>query len=629
MAEGFPPAGDNTGSSGGRGIGKDSVDPHQESSALRTRSRREGRSAISAGIGAGISRRSMLVSGATAVAAAGGTGYLLLHGGGGSGAGAASTVLSTENTAVDSASVMGSSAGVAAASGSSKAVAAAGASAKTSAGSASTVDAAGTAGTAGSASSSGTMAAAAVKKIKVDHDLLIGRATYGRTPASDRSIDRLGPAAWLERQLHPAKIKDPKGQSVDAQFPDLKWSIGQARSHLKVGAWDVMMDVSAHHLGRAMFSSRELYEVMVDFWSNHLNIACPSGDVWDTRHRFQIDVIRKNALGSFDDMLLASAFHPSMLTFLDGTNSTKDAPNENYAREVLELHTVGVNGGYTEKDIQRSALLLTGWTFWDGKRAYDPNRHHTGRVKAFGFTIANADAAKGPSAQRKYLLFLAHHPKTARNIATKLATHFVSDNPPKSLVTKLAKVYTKNGTAIVPVLRALFSSPEFAASSGEKIRRPMEQMVASARAIGVKNGANSKALMDMYYIVKDAGHGPLGWSMPNGYSDKAESWQSPASALQVFNATTAMVHGWWPTKMGLPGPEKLLSTKPTTRTAVITAVGKKIFGRNPGKRERAAAVKLLAGTKLPTKFTAGSWEQHETIALTATLFLSAPAHLSV
>jgi hypothetical protein len=117
--------------------------------------------------------------------------------------------------------------------------------------------------------------------------------------------------------------------------------------------------------------------------------------------------------------------------------------------------------------------------------------------------------------------------------------------------------------------------------------------------------------------------------MPNGYPDKAESWQSPAAALQVFNSTTAMVHGWWPTKMGLPGPEKLLSTKPTTRAAVITAVGKKVFGRSPGKRERAAAVKLLAGTKIPASFKAGSWEQHETISLTATLFLSAPAHLSV
>ncbi|GLY17871.1 DUF1800 domain-containing protein [Kineosporia rhizophila] len=608
MTEGFPPAGENTGDQAGQKVSA------ENSSAPLTRPRRTSAPARPL-VAAGVSRRSMLVSGATAVAAAGGTGYLLMRGGG-SGSATAAATLTTEQAVAGSAST---GAGLTTSAGTGAAVSSSGASATVLHGSSKAATLTGTTGA----------AAAAKKKIKVDADLLIGRATYGRTVASDRSIERLGASAWLERQLRPAKIKDPKGQAVDAQFPDLRWSIAQTRSGLKVGAWDVMMDVCANHLGRALFSSRELYEVMVDFWSNHLNIACPSSDVWDTRHRYQIDVVRKHALGSFEDLLLASAFHPAMLTFLDAANSTKDAPNENYARELLELHTVGVNGGYTEKDIQRSALLLTGWTFWDGKRKYEPQRHYTGRIKAYGFSIANADAAKGQVAQRKYLRYLARHPKTARNIATKLATHFVSDSPPKSLVTSLAKVYTKNDTAIVPVLRALFSSPEFAASSGEKIRRPMEQVVASARAIGVKNGSNGKALLDLYYVVKDAGHGPLGWSMPNGYADRAASWQSPAGALQVFNSTTAMVHGWWPSKMSLPGPEKLLGKKPTTRAGVITAVGKKIFGRNPTKRERSAAVTLLNGTKLPKTFNANSWEQHETIALTATLFLSAPAHLSV
>ncbi|GAB3238924.1 DUF1800 domain-containing protein [Kineosporia babensis] len=619
MTEGFPLAGENTGGQGGRVV---SANSSVGSPAPLARPRRERRPLVRKPLAAsGVSRRSMLVSGATAVAAAGGTGYLLMRGG------SSSPVLPAQNAAAGGS-------GSVAAGGSSmagEALSAAEASGAGAAADASGVGAAagrGTSRAAAGAAGTGSVAAAK-KKIKVDPDLLIGRATYGRTAASDRSIERLGASAWLERQLRPAKIKDPKGQAVDAQFPDLKWSIAQARAGLEVGSWDLMMDVCTHHLGRALFSSRELFEVMVDFWSNHLNIACPGGDVWDTRHRYQIDVIRKHALGTFEDLLLASAFHPAMLTFLDGTNSSKEAPNENYAREVLELHTVGVNGGYTEKDIQRSALLLTGWTFWDGKRKYEPQRHHTGRIKAFGFSIANADAAKGPVAQRKYLRHLARHPKTARNIATKLATHFVSDSPPKSLIDSLAKVYTKHGTAIGPVLRALFTSPEFAASSGEKIRRPMEQVVASARVLGVKNGSNAKALTDMYYIVKDAGHGPLGWSMPNGYADRASAWQSPAGALQVFNSTTAMVHGWWPTKMQLPGPEKLLAKKPTTRAGVITAVGKKVFGRGPTERERSAAVTLLNGTKLPKTFNADSWEQHESIALTATLFLSAPAHLSV
>ncbi|MBT0772090.1 DUF1800 domain-containing protein [Kineosporia sp. J2-2] len=608
MAEGFPAGGNHTGPGGDSATGNGSAEPLQKSPAPAFRSRRQSRELA----GAGLSRRSMMVSGATAVAAAGGTGYLLLRGGSGEAAASASTALSGQT---------------------STAAGSTGAATSASAGSTASSAGAGTAATPSGAAATKAAAAGtttkAAKKITVDPDLLLGRASYGRTAASAQLIGKLGASAWLERQLKPASISDPGGQAVDAQFPDLRWSIAQARKGMKIGAWDVMQDVCGHHLGRALFSSRELFEVMVDFWANHLNIACPSSEVWDTRHRFQIDVIRKHALGSFEDMLLASAFHPSMLTFLDGTNSSKASPNENYAREVLELHTVGVNGGYTEKDIQRSALLLTGWTFWEGKLTYDPNRHYTGQIKAFGFSSANSDASKGPVTQRKYLRHLANHPKTAKNIATKLATHFVSDSPPQSLVTKLAQVYTQNDTAIVPVLRALFGSAEFAASSGEKIRRPMEQLVASARVIGVKNGSSSKALMDVYYLSKEAGHAPLGWSMPNGFPDVAESWQSPASALQVFNTTTAMVHGWWPNKMTLPGPEKLLSTKPTTRAAVITAAGKKVFGRTPTARERSAANTLLTGTKLGTSFSAGSWDQKETIALTVSLFLSAPAHLSV
>ncbi len=137
-----------------------------------------------------------------------------------------------------------------------------------------------------------------------------------------------------------------------------------------------MQDTVALHLGRAMVSNRQLLEVMVDFWANHLNITCPSGDVWDTRHRYQIDVLRKHALGNFESMLVASAVHPAMLVYLNNAQSTGQNPNENYARELLELHTVGVDGGYTERDVQRSALLLTGWSVEQSKTRFDPNRHY-------------------------------------------------------------------------------------------------------------------------------------------------------------------------------------------------------------------------------------------------------------
>ena len=195
-------------------------------------------------------------------------------------------------------------------------------------------------------------------------------------------------------------------------------------------------------------------------------------------------------------------------------------------------------------------------------------------------------------------------------------------------MTKLAATYTKNRTAIAPVLRELFASNEFRESAGEKVRRPMETMVASARVIGVKLGTNVKGLSDLAWQLNDMGHVPLGWAMPNGYADVAASWQSPASALAQFNQSTTMVHGWWPTSLVLPGPKKLLTDPPRTRTGVIDAVAKKTLGRNPTARERSAAHTLLNGTKLPSSFGAGSYEQQETVALTTTLFLASPAHLT-
>ena len=532
----------------------------------------------------GVSRRNMLLSGAAAVAAASGTGTLLLTHAGGS---LPSSALAATGGAALAPATQVATANTAAV----------------------------------------TKAGFALPK-NLSHHLLLSRATYGRTAALEKELHRLGPTAWLQRQLAPHKIKDTGGAAVAKLYPHLSWSATTAHKHLKQGDWALMQDTVSVHLGKAIFSQRQLFEVMVDFWSNHLNIQCPNGDVWDTRHRYQIDVIRKHTFGTFEAMLLASAVHPSMLIYLDGANSTGQFPNENYAREVLELHTVGINGGYTERDIQKSALLLTGWTVNMGIAKYDPNRHYVGKIKAFGHSATNGSATKARTAQRSYLKYLAHHPKTAHRIALKLAQHFVSDSPPKALVSHLASVYKKHNTAIVPVLRALFDSPEFAASGGEKLRRPMEVVVANARAIGVKLGTNNKGLGDLANTLNDMGHKPLAWSMPNGYADIATSWQSPASALAEFNSTSALVQGWWPTTMVLPGPKKLLAKPPHSRSAVITAVAKKVLGRKPHARERAAANNLLAGTKLPSSFGAGSWEQQQTVALTTILFLSSPAHLT-
>jgi uncharacterized protein (DUF1800 family) len=463
--------------------------------------------------------------------------------------------------------------------------------------------------------------------VKLDPEMLLRRATYGPTAAMRSFVGAHGVSAWLNAQLSP-KAADAGAATVTKLFPRLSWSIDQVhRAYADNDQWRVMYDVVAAHIGRAAWGDRQLFEVMVDLWSNHLNITCPSGDVWDNRHHYDANVIRGHALDSFANMLLASAFHPAMLRYLNNAESTRRSPNENYARELMELHTVGVKGGYTETDVKHAALLLTGWKVEDGKAVYDADRHYVGPIKVMTFSHPNGPGA-GQAAQRAFVTWLAMRPATATRIAGKLAIRFAGDTPPLSLVNKMAATYLANKTAIVPMLRTLFTSPEFAASAGAKVRRPFEQMVASLRAVGARPGTDPEGLMQLYWMLSTTGHQPLGWGPPDGYPDTARAWQSPAAALSIFNSTANIVHGWYPNKLVLPGAKGLLSPAPTTRVAAIDAVAMKVLGRRATVTERNGAATLLAGTKLPATFKPGSWEQQETVALTTLLLLSSPAHLT-
>ena len=305
---------------------------------------------------------------------------------------------------------------------------------------------------------------------------LVRRTTYGPTPELLATVRRVGPDAWLERQLHPGKVPDAAMTALLRRWPTLRMTPAQLTARIGKFHWDGMFDLCDAHIARAAWSNRQLFEVMVDFWSNHLNVTCPSSDVWSTRHLYDAQVIRRHALGRFSDMLVASAKHPAMLTYLDNASSDKDAPNENYARELLELHTVGVGAGYTEAMVKSAARLLTGLSVDDrtGAYLYDTSKHATGPVRVLGFTDPNR-STYGEKVAVAYLRYLATHPATARHLARKLAVRFVSDTPSAALVAHLAKVYLAHDTAIVPVLRALFRSREFTRSAGDKVKRPFEE----------------------------------------------------------------------------------------------------------------------------------------------------------
>ena len=214
---------------------------------------------------------------------------------------------------------------------------------------------------------------------------------------------------------------------------------------------------------------------------------------WMWRHGYDA-LIRKHALGRFDQMLQAAIIHPTMLTYLDADVSmvvrssagVVELINENLGRELLELHTVGRTAGYTESMVKDSAYILTGWTIdrmrtW--ARSYEPNIHYTGPVSVLEFSSPN-DQRDGRQVLRNYLQYLAHHPATAQRIARKLAVRFVSDTPSQRLVDHLATVFQNSGTDIKTTLRALVRDREFKGSAGDKVRTPTDDMAATVRALG-------------------------------------------------------------------------------------------------------------------------------------------------
>jgi uncharacterized protein (DUF1800 family) len=477
---------------------------------------------------------------------------------------------------------------------------------------------------------------------------LLRRASFGLTPALIAEVHAKGSRNWLEEQLAPSTVSDTTMNAIlSKHFARLNWAIRQVWDTTQFDnfSWDVMEDVLLSSIARAMWSKRQLFEVMVDFWNNHLNVTCPSDGVWDNRHLYDRDVIRKYALGSFKDMLVASAKHPSMLNYLNQADSTKDHPNENYGREVLELHTVGVDGGYDENDIYASAKILTGLTLKNLKGPYtdanpdwtrleyyyDKTIHYTSSVKVMGHTFNTHGATGGEADANAYLLWLARHPKTAERIARKLCTHFVSDNPPDSLITRMAAVYTAHDTAIVPVLRTMFTSREFALSVEHKVRRPYEDTIAGLRTLGLTQSPNPEnptvqddpgwrdGLQAVYYQTRDMGHAPLNWPQPDGYPDVAQAWQSASGILGRWSTHMSHVAGWWPSadQKAFTWPKNpidvnkhpnhdsvarylLPTTLPKTWGAYVDSLAARLLGQSLRPEHKAAVLAFMGKTSTGT-----------------------------
>jgi uncharacterized protein (DUF1800 family) len=351
---------------------------------------------------------------------------------------------------------------------------------------------------------------------------LLSRAAYGPWPGDLDRVRTMGTERWIEEQLAPESIDDAACDLRARRFETIWHEPGTCYEYKKPVLRE---ELTRHTLLRGVYSKRQLFEVMVGFWTDHLNINLEKGDCIYLKPADDRLVIRAHALGKFKELIRASATSPAMLVYLDGKENKKrdpgDVPNENYARELLELHTLGVDGGYTQADVYEAARSLTGWrlrTGWGkGTVYFDAALHDGGEKHVLGQMIP---AAGGAADLDRLIEITCGHPSTARHIATKLVRRFVSEDIPSSLVTRVAEVFTATDGDIKSLLRTILASDEFKAAKGLKFKRPLVYIVSSLRSLG----ADTHAHQPLIEYLQRMGQGPFQYPTPDGYPDRAAPW---------------------------------------------------------------------------------------------------------
>jgi uncharacterized protein (DUF1800 family) len=325
----------------------------------------------------------------------------------------------------------------------------------------------------------------------------------------------------------------------------------------------VNSELVENKLYRAIYSNHQLEEVLVDFWMNHFNVFNGKGQDRVLLTSFERDAIRPNVFGHFKDLLLATARHPAMLFYLDNWQSQAprdDVPvpigpngapvrrpglNENYGRELMELHTLGVNGGYTQQDVIAVARAFTGWTIYDtgkfGEFQFNPGIHDRKEKVVLGHTLP---AGRGEQDGLDVIEILAHHPSTAKSISRELAQRFVTDDPPQALVDRMAETFTKTDGDLRAVLQTMFSSIEFSSEAAwqAKLKSPLEMVISAVRALN----ADATDTFALSQRIADLGEPLYGHVEPTGYPNTGEAWTNTAGILGRINFASALTSGQIP-----------------------------------------------------------------------------------
>jgi uncharacterized protein (DUF1800 family) len=383
------------------------------------------------------------------------------------------------------------------------------------------------------------------RELTADQQVLqaLNRLTFGPRPGDAIHVRQVGVDRWMAEQLSPASIKDDQATTfLTANFPTYNQPLvfhprqkgdTNALRDLRRERIQLGTDVMAARVARAELTNRQLDEVMTDFWENHFNVyARKGGPELYYLADFDRDVIRPHALGKFRDLLEAVAKSPAMLYYLDNWRSRAGGLNENYGRELLELHTLGVDGGYTQTDVINVARAFTGWSIdrQTGSFVFRPNAHDTYAKVVLGQTLP---AGRGMEDGEQVLDMVARHPATAHFIARKLCIRFVSDSPPPALVDRAAATFTATDGDIRQVVWTIVTSPEFfsRAAYRSKVKTPFEVVVSATRALDASPDSTPRTAQ----IIARLGEPIFGHAAPNGYAETGESWINTGAILSRIN----------------------------------------------------------------------------------------------
>jgi uncharacterized protein (DUF1800 family) len=459
---------------------------------------------------------------------------------------------------------------------------------------------------------------------------VLHRLAFGPSAADRQRIEQRGLDHWLDEQLHPGTDRDMEArlsgfttlglsvadafrayprpeQRLKALGVDVKTEAGRAQARLMAKEnpeelpRQMIIELTQAKLLRAANSKRQFEEVLVDFWFNHFNVSAEKGRTRWMITAYERDAIRPHVFGRFRDLLGATAKHPAMLWYLDNWMSVRDGftvpanlknqnddddeprtlgLNENYARELMELHTVGVNAGYTQADVREAARAFTGWGLQIrpkkkgfGTFEFHPLAHDDGEKNVFGLELP---PGLGEQDGERLLDFLANHPATAKHLAFKLCQRFVSDVPPAALVDAVAATFLRTGGNLEAMYRTIAEAPEFWSAEvvATKTRTPFEFVIGSIRAVGMLD----EAQRPLATALEQMGQPLYRCAPPTGYREDAAPWVSAGGLVARINFGLKLASGRVPgvvvklpargssaeqvalTVLGRPASEQTLST---------------------------------------------------------------------